>query len=294
MADRTELLESALDGMHDGIALFGMEGEVAFWNQAAEVATGYAAVEVIGRATPNGLELLSPESALLRQWNNAGRGALVKARHKLGHEVQLVARSMVLRDGLGERIGTAIVFHPAESLDALPHGLRSDSALVSLSEIDFGEHLRCEFEDCTAGGLPFGILWIKVDQAESLRKTHGAGACEGMLDKLQHALAAGLRPADVLGRWGDDEFLIISHERTQEMFAAHARMLARLARTTDFKWWGDRVSITVSIGAVQAVQLGDENLVHLLERAQSAMEMSMRTGGNCVTQAQGGHECLRS
>jgi hypothetical protein len=32
MADRTELLESALDGMQDGIALFGMEGEVAFWN----------------------------------------------------------------------------------------------------------------------------------------------------------------------------------------------------------------------------------------------------------------------
>jgi len=287
MLDRTELLESALDGMRDGIVLCGVGGEAAFWNQAAELVTGYPAAEVIGRAAPAGLELLATESARLKHLNDGGRGALINARHKLGHEMQLIARVQVLRDGLGERIGTAIIFHPAESLDALPHGLRSD-------EVDFEEHLRNEFENCAAGGLPFGILSIKVDQAESLRKTHGAGACKAMLDKLQHALAAGLRSAEVLGQSGEDEFLIISHERTLEMFAAHARMLAGLARAADFKWWGDRVSITVSVGAVHAMQAGNENLTHLLECAKRALETSARSGGNCVTLAQGDHECLRS
>ena len=46
----------------------------------------------------------------------------MRARHKLGHELQVMTRALALRDGLGERIGTAAVFHPAESLDALPHG----------------------------------------------------------------------------------------------------------------------------------------------------------------------------
>jgi len=294
MAYRPELLESALDGMQEGIALYGMEGEVAFWNQAADAVTGYAAVEVIGRAAPRGLELLSPESALLKNLDETGRGALVKARHKLGHELQLMARMLVLRDGLGERIGAAIVFHPAESLDALPHGARRDDLPATLSEVDFEEHLRSEFEDCAGSGLPLGILWIKVDQAEGLRKSHGAGACEAMLDKLQCALAAGLRPAENLGSWGDDEFLIISHERTPQMFAAHARNLVGLARTADFKWWGDRISITVSMGAAQANPPDVESLAELLERAQRAMEASARTGGNCVTQAQGVHECMRS
>jgi diguanylate cyclase (GGDEF)-like protein/PAS domain S-box-containing protein len=291
MADCAELLESALDSMQDGIALFSMLGEIAFWNQAAEATTGFAAVAVMGHALPHGLEPMKPECALNRQSNETGRGTLVKARHKLGHEIQVMARSLVLRDGLGERIGSAVLFHPAESLDALPRGARSDS-LPSQAELE--EHLRGEFEDCTGGGLPFGVMWIKVDQAEALHKTHGAGACESMLEKLEHALTCGLRPSEVLGRWGDDEFLIISHERTPEMLFAHARMLVGLARTADFKWWGDRVSLTVSIGAAQAGQQDSEDLAQLLERAQRAMETSIRAGGNCATPGQGVHECSRS
>lgn len=287
MADRTELLESALDSMQEGIALFGMGGEVAFWNQAASAATGYAHVEVIGRTLPRGLELLEPECALQNSQKETRCGVLVKAKHKLGHEMQLIARALILRDAFGERIGIATVFHPAESLDALPHGTRRDGAAVSASQAEIEEHLRSEFDDCAGGGLPFGVLWIKVDQAEGLQKTHGAGACQEMLDKLEHALAIGLRPAEVLGRWGDDEFLIISHERTPEMLSAHARVLVGLARTADFKWWGDRVSLTVSIGAAQARNFSDETLAQLLERAQRAMETSIRAGGNCVTPAQG-------
>ncbi len=71
-------------------------------------------------------------------------------------------------------------------------------------------------------------MWISVDQAHGLRKTHGSGACEAMLEKVQRALVQGLRPAEEVGRWGDDEFLIVSHERTAEMLAAHAQVLAGL------------------------------------------------------------------
>jgi GGDEF domain-containing protein len=51
---------------------------------------------------------------------------------------------------------------------------------------------------------------------------------------VQRALAQGLRPAEEVGRWGDDEFLIISHERTPEMLAAHAQVLPG--------WPGRRIS----------------------------------------------------
>jgi GGDEF domain-containing protein len=78
------------------------------------------------------------------------------------------------------------------------------------------------------------------------------------------------------------------------MLAAHARAFTGLARTTDFKWWGDRVSLSVSIGAAQAQHASDESLPQLLERAQRAMEISLRAGGNCATPAQGVQECLRS
>lgn len=292
MEDRTELLESALDILPDGIALFTVEGKVVFWNHAAEAITGYPRMELIGRSVPEALKVLEPEGL----WRgdlmpgaepHTNRGTVVRARHKLGHEVQTITRLIALRDGLGGRIGMAAVFHPAESLDALPHGASSEDKSVEASQADLEDRLHTEFEDFAREGMPFGVLWVSVDQAHALRKTHGAGACEAMLEKIKRALAQGLRPAEEVGRWGDNEFLIISHERTPEMLAAHAQALAGLARTADFRWWGDRVSLTVSIGAAQASQGQDEGLPQLLERAQKAMESSIHAGGNCITPAPG-------
>src|SRR5208337_3940129 len=270
--DRTELLESALDSLPAGIALFDMEGEMVFWNRVAETITGYAGPELLGHGIPEALEALAPERLLL-------------------DELQAITRVVALRDALGERIGTAAVFHPAESLDALPHGLTGENGTVGASQADLEDRLQIEFEDFERGGQPFGVLWIGVDQAHELRKTHGSGACDAMLEKVEHALAQGLRPAEESGRWGDDEFLIISHERTPEMLAAHAQALAGLARTADFRWWGDRISLTVSIGAIQASHDQDAGLAQLLERAQKAMESSIHAGGNCITSASWGQEC---
>jgi PAS domain S-box-containing protein len=39
MTDRTELLEAALDSYPDGIALLDLEGQMVYWNRAAESIT---------------------------------------------------------------------------------------------------------------------------------------------------------------------------------------------------------------------------------------------------------------
>ena len=288
MTDRNELLEAAFDSLPEGVALVGAEGEVVLWNQAAQGITGYAAIDVLARPLPEGLEALLHEETRDADDGAApkeGQRALVKARHKLGHGIPVIARVLILRDGLAERIGTAALFHPAESLDALPHGESSEDEGADQGRVEFEERLQAEFDDFTRGGPPFSVLWIGVDQAEPLRKTHGASACHQMLEKVRHALVHGLRPAEEISRWSDDEFLIVAHERSAEMLASHAQALAGLARTADFRWWGDRVSLTVSIGAAQAGGDRAETLAQLLERAREAMETSSRTGGNRATLA---------
>ena len=181
MTDRTELLEAALDSLPDGIAVFGTEGKVIFWNQAAQGITGYAAMELLAQPIPEGLEPLllernRNEDSRADAEQPEGRRALVHARHKLGHGVPVISRTLVLRDGLGERIGAAAVFHPALSLDALPYGETGEDPDAEESRAEFEERLQTEFDDFARGGPPFGVLWIGVDQAEELRKTHGAGA----------------------------------------------------------------------------------------------------------------------
>ncbi len=285
MGQSNELLEAAFDAVPEGVALLGMEGEVVLWNQAAQGMTGYAAIDVLSRALPEGLHGLLQGDAANSAAGGVGQRALIHVRHKLGHTLPVIARYLVLRGRFGERIGGAALFHPAESLDALPHGANSGDAETDEARDEFEERLQTEFDDFKRGGPPFGVLWIAVDQAEELRKTHGACACTAMLEKVRHALAHGLRASEEMSRWGDDEFLIVAHERSAEMLGSHAQTLAGLARTADFRWWGDRLSLTVSIGAAQGQFNGDETLAQLLGRSREAMETSNRAGGNRATVA---------
>jgi diguanylate cyclase (GGDEF)-like protein len=149
---------------------------------------------------------------------------------------------------------------------------------VRQSRAEFTERLENEYERFVRERVPLAVLWITVDQARELRKTHGARACETMLETVERTLANGLAPGEQLGRWSDDEFLVFSHEKSAKAIDAHAQMLARLAGAADFRWWGDRISLTVSVGASMAEP--GETLADFLERAQTAMQNSTQSSGN--------------
>jgi diguanylate cyclase (GGDEF)-like protein/PAS domain S-box-containing protein len=297
MTDRAALVDAALDAYAEGLALLDLEARVVFWNRAAEIMTGYCGADLLGRRIPEGLEPLTlcrdyetnPEP---RNGPRPGRGSLVHAQHKLGHDVPAIARRVILRDGLGKRIGMATVFHPGEQLSALPHGETSNGAEVLQSQVELEDRLTGEFEAFLEEGLPLSVLWVRVDQAHELRKTHGSRASETMLENVERALANGLRPGEEVGRWADDEFLVLSHEISGDILARHAQSLAGMARTADFRWWGDRISLTVSVGAAMAEK--GETLTQLLERAQSAMLESAAAGGNHITLAPGRLPCSPS
>jgi diguanylate cyclase (GGDEF)-like protein/PAS domain S-box-containing protein len=296
MADRAELVEAALDVYPEGLALLDETGRVMFWNHAAEIITGHPNASIIGRELPQALEPLTScgvfERSQPRHGPLLGRGMLVHAQHKQGHDIPAIARRMILRDDLGARIGTAAVFHVSEHAAALPHGDTAEGSEVRASQAELRDHLEAEYERFEQEATPLGILWITVDQADGMRKTHGARACEAMLENTERTLANHLRADDEIGRWGDDEFLVLSHEPCGEVLGNHAQVLAGIARTTDFRWWGDRLSVTVSIGAAEAEP--GEKIAEVLKRAQEAMQASVRGGGNRVTLAPGRSPCSLS
>ena len=289
-----ELLEAALDSLPDGVGLWGREGEVKFWNQAAQDITGYTALELVGHETPAALERLVEKVGALE--NREGPGAhpdhyrfVAQVQHKFGHNVPVIANLLVLGNGMGERIGSAVLFHPVESQDALPQSELSDSPDLKGARADLLERLQIEFDDFCRGGAPLGVVRIAVDQAHELRNTHGEAACHAMLEKVYYALAHGLRPGEEIGYWSSEGFLVIAHERNAEMLVGHAKTLVGLARTADFRWWGDRVSLTASVGAAQASSDAGETLTHILDRADEALEISIRDGGNRATLLSANH-----
>jgi diguanylate cyclase (GGDEF)-like protein len=258
MGDRLEMLEAALDLVDGGVAILDEQSNVVFWNKSAAALTGYLAHDVISRPCPDGL----------------------------GHSVAGMIRKAVLRNSFGEPAGTALLFYPAEDVDALPHGEPGEGGDIERSRADMEDRLDAAHHQWITARMPFGLLWITVDQAQALRRTHGRDACEAMLRTVEQTLLRQMKPAEIIGRWGNNEFLVLTHERTPEQLVEHGRRLAGLARTADFRWWGDRVGLTVSIGASHAAE-GD-TLPSLLNRARQAMQSSAYAGGNQVTEARVG------
>jgi diguanylate cyclase (GGDEF)-like protein len=188
-----------------------------------------------------------------------------------------------LCDAEGRTTGFALLFFAVEEVDALPHGETGEDVGIERSQADMEDRLDASYHQWRTNHMPLGLLWIMVDQAASLRKTHGRDACESMLRVVEQTLLRQMNPMEILGRWGNDEYLVLSHERTAELLLEHARRLVGQARTADFRWWGDRVGLTVSVGASHAVE-GD-TLPALLNRARQAMLASVYEGGNHVTEA---------
>jgi diguanylate cyclase (GGDEF)-like protein/PAS domain S-box-containing protein len=324
ISDRLERLEATLDLLDEGVAILDEQSHVTFWNKAAAALTGHPTEEMISRPCPEDLYRVDEqhrrrvdENAHPRGQSHRTRGTngfdtgrtkgsdpspeldespretdslscptLVTMCHKLGHSVPAMVRKVALRDSSGESYGAALLFYPAEEVDALPHGESGEGADIERSQADMEDRLDAAHHQWKTSGMPFGLLWITIDQAQSLRRTHGRDACEAMLHTVEQTLLRQMKPAEVIGRWGNNEFLVLAHERTTELLLEHARRLAGLARTADFRWWGDRVGLTVSIGASHASE-GD-TLQSLLNRARQAMQSSEYAGGNRVTEARNG------
>jgi diguanylate cyclase (GGDEF)-like protein len=296
MNDRVEMLEATLDLVDGGIAILDDCSRVAFWNNAAETLTGHLAQDVICRPLPEILHRIdekqrgcvdacsvSDQVSANESAESLHSATIVSIVHRLGHLIPVLMRKAVLRNSIDEPAGTALLFYPVEAADALPRGERGESADIERSQADMEYRLDIAHHQWITAGTPFGLLWITVDQAQALRRTHGRDACEAMLRAVEHTLVRQMKPTEIIGRWGDNEFLVLTHERTPELLVEHGRRLTGLARTADFRWWGDRVGLTVSIGVSHAAD-GD-TLQSLLSRARQAMQRSAYAGGNQAAEA---------
>jgi len=127
-------------------------------------------------------------------------------------------------------------------------------------------------------------LLVDIDHFKSINDTHGHAAGDRALQAIAGQMRAGLRPEDVLGRWGGEEFLILV-PRTD---AAGASALAERLRHSIQDGLldlgaGPPARITVSIGVAGSTR--DDDAATLVARADAALYQAKRQGRNAVVVA---------
>jgi diguanylate cyclase (GGDEF)-like protein len=124
---------------------------------------------------------------------------------------------------------------------------------------------------------PLGVLVIDLDRFKKINDSFGHAGGDRALQEAGKTLLGSLRPTDIVGRWGGDEFLAITRNVNAEVLRELAqRCVALIAETAALSGDGRRIPMTSSVGA--ALSRPGETAEELVHRADQLMYRS-KTGG---------------
>jgi diguanylate cyclase (GGDEF)-like protein len=140
----------------------------------------------------------------------------------------------------------------------------------------FMETAEAAFAHAQRSGQPFVALMIDVDNFKQINDTHSHIVGDRVLTELAHTCRELVRPADIVGRYGGDEFTIMVPGITSLRAVGLADQLARPAARV-LGCDGKPLTYRVSIGIAECLPGGD--LPTLLMHADLAMYEAKQAGG---------------
>ncbi len=126
---------------------------------------------------------------------------------------------------------------------------------------------------------PLSVLMIDIDHFKRVNDKCGHTVGDAVLRRVAHTLAAGVRPQDLLARFGGEEFAVLlpGLETAQAIAVAERLRLGIQAAGDGLR---QLPLITVSVGVASAQH--DETLSALLNRADEALYRAKQSGRNCT------------
>ena len=219
--------------------------------------------------------LLSPIGRLRAATQRLGAG---ERGHRLGwkrkDEIGLLAQDF---DRMAEELDSA-----HEHLEALA---LKDPLTGLLNHRAFKERLEQELRRAEREQYVVSVVALDVDNFKDINDQHGHAAGDASLRELAGAFRLHLRPSDICGRIGGDEFCLAvvgsTAEETEEIVDRLRRHVARLKLGPA----GRRITISAGIAEFPRHTLGREELMHL---ADGAMYWAKSAGRNrsCIFTAE--------
>ena len=141
----------------------------------------------------------------------------------------------------------------------------------------FMETAEAAFAHAQRTGQSFVALMIDVDNFKQINDTHGHVVGDRVLTELAQACQEHVRPGDIVGRYGGDEFTIMVPGITSLRAIQLADQLAHPPAARVPGRDGKLLAYRVSIGIAECLPGGD--LATLLMHADLAMYEAKRAGG---------------
>jgi diguanylate cyclase (GGDEF)-like protein len=130
------------------------------------------------------------------------------------------------------------------------------------------------FRLARSAGMPFGVLFIDMDNLKVINDELGHSAGSVSLVETAKLLNATFRETDVIGRLGGDEFVVAGQFDSREIAVAIERLRSSAAAKTQMA--GSRFLLSLSMGFAATDHSTDESLKSVVARADKAMYKEKR------------------
>jgi diguanylate cyclase (GGDEF)-like protein len=292
------ILGELLENLYDGICFINLERKVTFWNAGAERITGRPAQQVIGILMGSDIlqhideagfalnEMTDPLVATAT--DGSSREKEIYIRHAEGFPIPVLVRTFPIYSKTGHLIGAAELFSDNPELararrraESLEHTIAYDPLTLVGNRKHLEHRLRGALLEFQYSNIPFGILFIDIDNFKFFNDTYGHIIGDKVLHIVANTLRHNLRDTDTAGRWGGEEFLAIAFDIGEDELKVLAEKLRMLVKQTVIPAKGNIPSITISIGAT--LVRANDTLESLVHRADKLMYQSKAEGKNRVT-----------
>lgn len=162
----------------------------------------------------------------------------------------------------------------AISLNSLRDSLTGVWSRESILSLLFTETDRVQRMD-----TPLGFMLLGVDNFSQINARHGHETGDAILQEVAVRLRRSMRSYDLIGRSGDDEFLIALPGRDADRARHLASRVCTIMLHTPFAACSGHIKVTVSIGLAQSC--GRTPLV-VLREAEQSLAAARREGRNCA------------
>ncbi|WP_233842172.1 diguanylate cyclase [Dyella sp. 2HG41-7] len=183
--------------------------------------------------------------------------------------------AVVLSLGLADRALT--MRHDRDSVRVLAD---RDALTNTFNRRAWTEAANRLLSDTANTGRPIALLFLDLDHFKVLNDLQGHSAGDRALVAVADVLTNELRPTDLLGRYGGEEFVAMLHDVNQEHAMQVATRLCRRVHRLEIPV--DRAELLLSVSIGLAMRSMGDTLESLIERADQAMYYVKLHGRNHV------------
>ena len=157
----------------------------------------------------------------------------------------------------------------------------TDSLTGIFNRRHFIERSEKEISRAQRSRIPLSIAMIDIDHFKRINDTHGHTAGDLVIKELVSICKEALRPYDLLGRLGGEEFAVTMIEcDLQKAFTVSERLRERIANHV-VKTDGKDIGIKISVGVAE-LSRDMESFESIMKRADQALYLAKNLGRNRV------------